>query len=120
MRRDSRDKCEVDGRSPRSGSPPGGKDSLGGYSFIIVSLGGRGGGLASWERGLTALAPSCLLPFSASVRLPASTVKLGEKLERYHTAVQVRGLSRGWASPPACGVVCASHPAPPVPRGRNP
>ncbi|XP_039704817.1 ladinin-1-like, partial [Pteropus medius] len=25
---------------------------------------------------------------SASVRLPASTVKLGEKLERYHTAVQ--------------------------------
>lgn len=27
--------------------------------------------------------------YSASVRLPASTVKLGEKLERYHTAIQV-------------------------------
>ncbi|GAB5583587.1 troponin T [Prionailurus iriomotensis] len=33
---------------------------------------------------------------SASVRLPASTVKLGEKLERYHTAVQVgRALVEG-------------------------
>ncbi|XP_013377673.1 PREDICTED: ladinin-1 isoform X2 [Chinchilla lanigera] len=32
---------------------------------------------------------------SASVRLPASTVKLGEKLERYHTAIQ--GLCKGFA-----------------------
>lgn len=33
-----------------------------------------------------------LLPCSASVRLP---VKLGEKLERYHTAIQVGGSCRG-------------------------
>lgn len=35
--------------------------------------------------------------YSASVRLPASTVKLGEKLERYHTAIQVgaEGSSTG-------------------------
>uniref|UniRef100_A0A8C9PS58 Ladinin 1 n=1 Tax=Spermophilus dauricus TaxID=99837 RepID=A0A8C9PS58_SPEDA len=33
---------------------------------------------------------------SASVRLPATSVKLGEKLERYHTAIQVwRGASPG-------------------------
>lgn len=32
---------------------------------------------------------SVFLSSSASVRLPASTVKLGEKLERYHTAIQV-------------------------------
>lgn len=35
--------------------------------------------------------------YSASVRLPASTVKLGEKLERYHTAIQVgaEGICEG-------------------------
>lgn len=32
--------------------------------------------------------PETTLTRSASVRLPASTVKLGEKLERYHTAIQ--------------------------------
>lgn len=36
--------------------------------------------------------PSC----SASMKLPANTVKLGEKLERYHTAIRVGGgFSRG-------------------------
>lgn len=69
------------------------------------------GGLASRARGLTALASSCPLPLSASVRLPASTVKLGEKLERYHTAVQVGRALGGWAEPPACGVARLSHPA---------
>lgn len=32
--------------------------------------------------------PETTLTRSASVRLPSSTVKLGEKLERYHTAIQ--------------------------------
>lgn len=58
-----------------------------------------GGGLASWARGLTAWASSCPLPLSASVRLPASTVKLGEKLERYHTAVQVGRALAGAGEP---------------------
>lgn len=58
-----------------------------------------GGGLACWARGLTAWASSCPLPLSASVRLPASTVKLGEKLERYHTAVQVGRALAGAGEP---------------------
>lgn len=95
MRRDPGDECEVDGRTA---GPPGGEDSPGGYSFAAVSL-GDGGGLASWARGLTAWASSCPLPLSASVRLPASTVKLGEKLERYHTAVQVGRALAGAGEP---------------------
>lgn len=46
-------------------------------------------GLLSW--GLTCPVLSC----SSSVRLPASMLKLGEKLERYHTAVQVGGALTG-------------------------
>uniref|UniRef100_A0A673USV2 Ladinin 1 n=1 Tax=Suricata suricatta TaxID=37032 RepID=A0A673USV2_SURSU len=49
---------------------------------------------------------------SASMRLPASTVKLGEKLERYHTAIQVgRALVEGPGYlMSVLGVVCAPHP----------
>lgn len=37
------------------------------------------------------------------MRLPASSVKLGEKLERYHTAIQVwRGSSPGSGPLPRC------------------
>lgn len=44
-----------------------------------------GTGLATLQNFILAIFPS----YSASVRLPASTIKLGEKLERYHTAIQV-------------------------------
>lgn len=44
-----------------------------------------GTGLATLQSFILAIFPS----YSASVRLPASTIKLGEKLERYHTAIQV-------------------------------
>lgn len=49
---------------------------------------------------------------SASMRLPASTVKLGEKLERYHTAIQVgMGLVEGPGYlMTVLGVLCAPHP----------
>lgn len=45
------------------------------------------------------------------MRLPASTVKLGEKLERYHTAVQVGGALAGALVPEdVVGVIRAPHP----------
>lgn len=50
-----------------------------------VVLQALGTGLATLQNFILAVFPS----YSASVRLPASTVKLGEKLERYHTAIQV-------------------------------
>lgn len=87
-------------------------------------------------QGLTGLSHPVLLPGSASVRLP---VKLGEKLERYHTAIQVGGAGRavapkgegvrGWGAPwppgplmgqPVLslprGQCLSSPPAPPAPR----
>lgn len=63
-----------------------------GGGLLFLRLGGAG--LASPGEGLH-LACIALSPCSASVRLPVSTARLGEKLERYHTAVQVGWLLQG-------------------------
>lgn len=58
-----------------------------------------------------ALSCPVLRPRSASMRLPAGTVKLGEKLERYHTAIQVgSALVEGpWYLTSLLGVGCVPH-----------
>ncbi|KAK1327939.1 hypothetical protein QTO34_012361 [Cnephaeus nilssonii] len=73
--------------------------------------GGGGQGLTWWSHPV-------LLPGSASVRLP---VKLGEKLERYHTAIQVGPrvprmplVLRAGAGAPRGGQCPSSPPAPPA------
>lgn len=47
--------------------------------------------------------------YSASVRLPASTVKLGEKLERYHTAIQVGAEDSSGARARVEGAICEHY-----------
>lgn len=60
-------------------------------------MGGQCSGSGQAEgRGVIGLICPALPSRSASMRLPAGTVKLGEKLERYHTAIQVgRALAEG-------------------------
>ena len=70
------------------------------HSLRQSEVGHRGRPGVLWAgRASPALSCPVFLPCSASVRLPASSVKLGPKLERYHSAIQVSGLVPGvcWA-----------------------
>jgi hypothetical protein len=68
------------------------------FDVMCAGGGGRGGALSSGPRGRPGLLEEGISPGffhpvfpsrSASVRLPPNTAKIGEKLEQYHTAIQV-------------------------------
>ena len=76
------------------------------YSLCQSKVGRRGRPGVPWVgRASPALSRPVFLPCSASVRLPASSVKLGPKLERYHSAIQVSGPVPG-----VCWVCRGPHP----------
>ena len=61
------------------------------HSLCQSEVGHRGRPGVLWAGRPHLLCRPVFLPRSASVRLPASSVKLGPKLERYHSAIQVSG-----------------------------
>ena len=70
------------------------------HSLCLSEVGHRGRPGVPWAgRASPTLSCPVFLPCSASVRIPASSVKLGPKLERYHSAIQVSGPGPGvcWA-----------------------
>ena len=68
------------------------------HSLCQSEVGHRGRPGVLWAGRPHLLCRPVFLPRSASVRLPASSVKLGPKLERYHSAIQ-RSESVKCASP---------------------
>ena len=61
------------------------------HSLCQSEVGHRGRPGVLWAGRPHLLCRPVFLPRSASVRLPASSVKLGPKVERYHSAIQVSG-----------------------------